>query len=199
MWIYVGLNSTATFNAIINNAIQLCPIYAKQYISGTWISKAAKSWHSGKWVEWLATGTLYWDGIHGVEWTKQNTNGASWSMVDPTFTETRMILAASGPSNDDLICGVYTKNKVDITGYSELVVEIEGSVYAATGSPIIASITTNPDNYWKQSSYAIASTTLANSATNPIIIVPYSATGYYYINISVARMATAPIKRVYLR
>ena len=53
VWFPVGTSSTVEFNALKKNGIQVYPISAKQYVSGAWVDKTAKSWQGGKWVEWI--------------------------------------------------------------------------------------------------------------------------------------------------
>lgn len=49
-WITTGVYSSAGFNALKKNGIQVYPMSAKQYISGAWVDKTAKSWQGGQWV-----------------------------------------------------------------------------------------------------------------------------------------------------
>lgn len=52
VWITVGTASTAEFNALKKNSIQVYPMSAKQYIGGAWVEKTAKSYLGGGWVDW---------------------------------------------------------------------------------------------------------------------------------------------------
>ena len=52
VWITTGTISTTAFNALKKNAIQVYPISAKQYISGSWVDVTALSYQGGEWVEW---------------------------------------------------------------------------------------------------------------------------------------------------
>ena len=56
LWIRTGTHSPASFNALKKNGIRLCPLSAKQYLSGVWQEKTAKSFLGGAWVDW-------WDGL----------------------------------------------------------------------------------------------------------------------------------------
>ena len=53
VWFRTGKSSTAVFNALKKNNIQIYPASAKQYVSGTWVEKTAKSYQGGKWVDWV--------------------------------------------------------------------------------------------------------------------------------------------------
>ncbi len=41
------------------NGLEVCPIRAKQYLSGAWTEKEAKSWQEGGWKSWLTALYLY--------------------------------------------------------------------------------------------------------------------------------------------
>lgn len=50
VWISTDTYSSAEFNALKKNGIQVYPISAKQYVSGAWVEKIAKIRQSGAWV-----------------------------------------------------------------------------------------------------------------------------------------------------
>ena len=52
IWITTGISSEAVFNALKKNNIQVYPVSAKQYVSGTWVDVTAKSYQGGAWVDW---------------------------------------------------------------------------------------------------------------------------------------------------
>lgn len=52
VWFPVGTSSPVAFNALKKNAIQVCPISAKQYVGGAWVYKEAKSYQNGAWGDW---------------------------------------------------------------------------------------------------------------------------------------------------
>lgn len=53
VWIKTGVASPAAFNALKKNGIQLYPLIARQYVSGVWVDKTAKSYQGGKLVDWI--------------------------------------------------------------------------------------------------------------------------------------------------
>lgn len=55
VWFGTGTSSGAEFNALKKNQIHVYPIYAKQYVSGSWVNKTAKTYKSGTWNEWSKT------------------------------------------------------------------------------------------------------------------------------------------------
>lgn len=70
VWISTGTSSTVEFNALKKNGIQVYPISAKQYISGAWSEKTAKSYQGGVWKEWITDGDWIFNGIPFVELRK---------------------------------------------------------------------------------------------------------------------------------
>lgn len=56
VWISTGTSSNIEFNALKKNGIQVYPLSAKQYVSGAWVAKTAKSYQGGAWrslIRWL--------------------------------------------------------------------------------------------------------------------------------------------------
>ena len=75
VWFSVGTSSTAKFNALKKNGIEVYPIRANQYVNGAWVGKTAKTYQSGKWVDWATS--LYKAG---------DVNTAGWSAYDPSYS-----------------------------------------------------------------------------------------------------------------
>lgn len=74
VWIFTGTSSPAEFNALKKNGITVYPLLAKQYVSGAWVSKIAKSYQGGQWVDW--TMYLY---NKGAEYVDENGRGWAFS------------------------------------------------------------------------------------------------------------------------
>lgn len=68
VWICVGKQSKAEFNALKENTLQVYPISAKQYVGGKFEDKIALSYQNGAWVEWW-NGELYDSGDEYVSLT----------------------------------------------------------------------------------------------------------------------------------
>ena len=59
VWIKTGTVSPVEFNASKgNNVVMIYPSQCKQYESGAWVAKEAKSYLNGVWVTWVVT--TYW-------------------------------------------------------------------------------------------------------------------------------------------
>ena len=50
VWITTGSPSAMEFNALEKNVIQVYPLTAKQYVSGTWVEVDIKNYKNGEWV-----------------------------------------------------------------------------------------------------------------------------------------------------
>lgn len=120
IWFQIGTSSAVAFSATKKNTVMVYPISAKQYVSGAWVDKTAKSYQGGKWAEWSII--VLSDGV-------DNTGGWVWYN------------AGSGPSATLQSDGSYklsrpggtpgylfrTVNAFDLTNYSKLQFEILGT------------------------------------------------------------------------
>lgn len=197
VWISTGTSSTVKFNALKKNGIQVYPLSAKQMVSGALVDKTAKSYQGGKWVNWLPPGALYWDGVQCVKWVeKQGVIESSWVKKSPIYGSNSITLTTGATDNSNWFCGVVTDEKYDITGYTKLIVELEGTTTVYTGSDLNVCITSNKDENWNHN-YSIAYKQYTADVPN-IIEVPFNASGSYYITVFLIRMAQTTIKRIYL-
>ena len=119
VWITTGTSSSAEFNALKKNAIQIYPISAKQYVGGAWVNVDAYSYQGGEWVDWVTY--LYnlgdqCDSITGG-WKAVNANGKM------TFNDDHIAFTYSGSS--DTHATVYTNNKIDLTGKTKVIAEVD--------------------------------------------------------------------------
>lgn len=69
VWISTGTSSTVAFNALKKNAIQVCPLSAKQYVGGQWVTVQAKSYQDGEWVDWVTDIVAYDGGAKDISLT----------------------------------------------------------------------------------------------------------------------------------
>lgn len=100
VWISTGAASAARFNALTKNNITVYPISAKQHIGGELITKTAKIYQNGEWVDWIMY--LY-------------NKGAEY--VDP-LTEQGWNFSGTYTKNDDSI-RVGTTGGTAFSGYAE--------------------------------------------------------------------------------
>lgn len=195
VWFSTDRISSTQFNALKKNGIQLYPFAAKQYIGGAWVDKIAKTWLDGAWVDWLPRGALYWDGIQAVDWIAKNSVGqSSWTAVAPTFGDSTVTISPGEYANK--FCGIVTNDKVDITGYTKLVIEFE-SIAGIGGATTLSVHISTKQTEWLTGSSTVATKTIESNPGN-VVELPFTASGSYYIDIFCIRTAVVKIKRVYL-
>lgn len=68
VWIATGKSGSTKINALKKNAILLYPLYAKQYVSGQWVSKDVQMHQNGQWSA-LFSGLIYESGTFYTEHT----------------------------------------------------------------------------------------------------------------------------------
>lgn len=139
VWITTGTFSPVAFNALKENAIQVCPISAKQYISGAWVDKSAKSYQGCAWVDWW-DGQLYENGNQFTSVT------GGWDIHD-YVTNSRPLMAAEhkadqmffqAQNNYDVLMGIDNPvdlsdvNQIRVTGKINKVFPYNGAVYGIT-------------------------------------------------------------------
>lgn len=131
VWICVDKSSPAEFNALKENALQVYPINAKQYVSGAWQKITAMSYQSGKWVTWLNYTYLYETGDECTSLTggwlvagKRSDADTNTSSATPTVTRAEKHLLAT-ISSDEKSGILHTKSAIDLTNYKKLVAEGE--------------------------------------------------------------------------
>jgi hypothetical protein len=110
-WIKIG-NSKGSIQAnapVGDNWITVYPITAKQYISGEWVNKTAKSYQNAQWVDWL---------VRIVP-----NNSFTWSVFTPSRGNVVInedgTVAVTGTSTNYHGIG-YTNEAFDLTGFNKM-------------------------------------------------------------------------------
>lgn len=176
VWISTGISSSIEFNALKKNAIQVYPVSAKQYVGGSWIEVQAKIYQSGEWVELFVC--LYNSGDQCADitggWKVVNGGGAKATLDTNCIT-----FVTAGDSERD--ASAYTKNKINVTNYSKLLVS--GKVIAAADSSsddaINFGLTTTNTKYEIKS--WIAKKTIGDEGTFESEVDLSSISGTYYV------------------
>lgn len=124
LWIKVGSYSPGAFNALRKNVIQICPLYAKQYVSGAWIDVVAMNYLDGDWVEWVMDIILYDSGATDI--TLDKTTNVTDS---GTYLAVSLSKHASGVLNDS----AYARALVNLSGQKTLQVVFSNLSDEGTG------------------------------------------------------------------
>lgn len=132
VWIAVGTSSTADFNALKKNTLQVYPLSAKQYEGNKFVSRVAMLYQVGEWIKWTLylydSGKEFEDitgGWSANGWQKWSDN-AYEDVVGPVKNADHMQF-----DNNGTVVAAGTANKINLTGYSTLYVEaiVDDSVY----------------------------------------------------------------------
>lgn len=181
VWITTGISSPADFNALKKNNITVYPISAKQYVNGAWVSKEAKSYQGGEWVDWIIY--MYNKGNQYTNFTGGWT--AYGDYADIRFNTDHIYLSILSGYNETWGMA-HTKNKIDVTNIDTLYFYIDKRTSAdisestnANSKYSTVGISVSPDvrtNGW--TAYA----RIPTGATNALFEVDVSAySGTYYV------------------
>lgn len=194
VWFQIGTSSGVAFNAIKKNGIEIYPVGCKQYLSGTWESKSARTYLGGGWVDWwngelFANGNQYPDVTGG--WTSTAVGPVEDENILPVLSfEGAFMDAAIAESN---VGGtVHTVNKIDLTEYSGLVLEFEwvsGEAHVYDALYICEEI---KDPY--RTYHAAKSDYWGTNTTVTLDVSAYS--GSYYVCIGMHGKKTMRVKRL---
>lgn len=145
VWIRTGINSDVAFDIV--DGFTICPLSAKQYISGTWANVTAMSYQGGEWVDWARY--LFKD---GTTYKTLDYSGyvyeSKYSKKQATISENSIVLSNSGALT---ACIIGSDEAIDLTGYSKIIVNAviqtgQYFVYAATTkTTVLSNVAT-----WKQ-------------------------------------------------
>lgn len=130
VWISTGTTSRVAFNALKKNGILICPMAAKQYIDGAWVSVSAKTYQRGKWVDWTVFAFNNGDLCEGITggWEATDRNWYDYGQVMATMrVENGLLIVESYFDRDSNNFGgtVQTKNKIDMTPFSTVVFNVK--------------------------------------------------------------------------
>lgn len=120
VWFRTALESSAAFNALTEETLQVCPISARQYMGGVWISRRAWSYADGQWIQWATylynAGDMCTDLSGG--WSVSGlTNASGVAMKAAVLEEAYMRFPAAGSS---AVTVMGTQNAIDLTGVNYL-------------------------------------------------------------------------------
>lgn len=166
VWVYSGTASIAEFNALKNNAIQVYPIKAKQYIGDAWGEKEAKTYRGEAWVELVVF--LYNKGnecesISGGWESKAFAGNAQLTGQTPTITKLSDYMDIS--MSESMSGGVAIHEKmVDLKQFSTVTFDIS--------------------NYVKTNSYSAITLNVVDRSNNAVASKAITEGGIYSLDIS---------------
>lgn len=188
VWISTGTSSSAPFNALKKNGIQVYPLSAKQYIGGAWVDKTAKSYQGGEWVDW----TIYL--INGSElnteyagaWNQTTGNQGVGGSAQMT-SEGLVVTANKGNGGSGSVFRYGPDNKIDFSDFNsiEFVVDIK------SGSGKFAAIVTSEFATGYNSANVAYVDTAISQANQTVSMDVSGVNGEYYLRVGTNSTATA--------
>ena len=128
MWFSTGEYSTVPFNALKNNSMQIYPVYAKQYVNGTWEEKTTKSYQNGEWQTWVRYLYIYksgdltgWVSQGAAIWNECEGNPPSIYYDNNMLTITESV---SYPESGNSRGIAYATSFFDLTPYDVIYLEV---------------------------------------------------------------------------
>lgn len=200
VWFQIGGKNSAGINLLSKNSAFVYPYFARQYVSGAWVTVDAKSFDGSQWINW-ATYLM-----NGVDYCTDITGG--WSAVakqisqyggtaaKPSVTTGDGCIKISSASGKDGI--VYTAQKVDLTNYKTLV--FKGSAVVSSqgyGHSIV--IWSSIGTYWEASGTSVAVMGMSDSPTDATRRLSVeNLTGSYYIGFGMFYGGSFTVEALYL-
>lgn len=181
IWIQTGTSSTAPFNALKKNGITVYPLGAKQYVSGAWVDKTAKSYKNGEWVELIPEGMLYYRGnecdpVTGG-WSAFVGYSSSYTLGSYTEGSDKITLKLNG--NQKCVSAAPV-NKIDLSKASTLIVNVTRVPTEATYGLYVTSV-----RNVNSCDRAVAQLEELTKGENVLDVS--SLSGSYYIVLNIAR------------
>lgn len=120
VWFLTGASSSVAFNALKKNSIEVCPIYAKQYVNGELVSVEAKTYQNGKWIDWITY--LFNNGDECIDitggWTSEGFTFGTTKVVEAVNSGSLIRMEYSGSGIVAIIKG--TKEKINLTNINKI-------------------------------------------------------------------------------
>ena len=162
VWFPTVTSSTAEYNALKKNGIQVYPISAKQYVGGALVDVESKSYQNGEWVEWVTY--LY---NQGDECTSFTGGIVGWRCIGTlsgtgTITKNGNSITLTTPNSASIAAS--PDNAKDLTNYNKLYVNV---------------ISTNTDNRATIAVYSAKNAEGQIGSSSPI-----TGTGVFSLDIS---------------
>jgi hypothetical protein len=135
VWFSTGTASTVAFNALKENSVMVYPLSAKQYSGVAWVSRTAKSYRNGAWVDWFVwNGQLYQNGNEFTNetggWYAANEGSLTESTIASVArNEDSMVLTVTGGRKSAMLA---SRNPIDLTDFD--LVTFEGLLHPGTGT-----------------------------------------------------------------
>ena len=184
IWIITSTSSTS-LNALKKNAIQLCLIKCRQYVSGTWIPLDAYIYQNGALTQFSWKYTYLYKpgdtcasltgGYTSVAKKFQSSSGGNAVAPGITYNTDSMTMRQNG--SIEWQCGMtYTVNKIDLAKFSKL--RVKGTAEINSTGERILRVWTDIGTYTTSN---VAASSSVTSTPMDITVDVSSLTSSYYI------------------
>ena len=134
VWFVVSTSSVVEFNALKENSIQVYPVRAKQYVSGTWKSVEVKCYQNNKW-----NGISFWIIGNGAN-AQSLTGGFVGNSNQAVFNSNGTVTFNHAAYTSVDTPYVYSQKAFDVSGYTKMTVKVtsssgDGSRYIGLNTP----------------------------------------------------------------
>lgn len=118
VWFPVDTSSAVEFNALKKDGIMVYPISAKQKVSGVLKDVTAKTYRSGKWVDWLSDNVLYENGNENTPvtggWSISGWTSSGTTIAEATKNSDHILLGKATAYTKATDAAIATKNMINI-------------------------------------------------------------------------------------
>lgn len=199
VWFATGAVSNAAMNIDKKNTVMLYPLSCKQYISGAWVIKTAKTYQDGAWKEW----SLYFynegdkcEDVTGGWATMAKGHSASYpdyaAVPSVSYNVGNVQISQAGNKGGMW----YTKNKISLTGRKKLTVKTTGYTSSAGNSQITLRLRTGLSGYMNDE--AVASQNIAANGEFSIDLSNLSESDTkYYVCIVIYSTCSITVEKLY--
>lgn len=184
VWFQIGTSSSVPFNALKKNTLRVYPMSCKQYVSGSWVAKTAKTYLSSTWTDWAVNLYFVKSGVKNSEQTYISATQNS------TLTSSGGLLTIN-PSGDSYR-GLYFKGKKE----NHATLNIDG-VFTGNETSIKVWNVSSAPTYQNYADTAIASATVNTSSGT--LDISKLANGEYYFGFCSKNNETNKIRNFYIK
>lgn len=124
VWITVGDSGNIKIPSPVGKDwITVYPLLAKQYVSGKWVDKDAKSYQNGVWKAWVVY--IVKDGVVGLDFSgnMRSTTNMTLTNADGYIKVTSLRSTTAGPA---------TSEKYDVSDYKTIEIDVDVKVIGAS-------------------------------------------------------------------
>ena len=187
VWFPTGTSSAVAFNALKKNSVEVYPTFAKQWVSGEWVTLEAKIYQNGKWVAFKTNILL------DMSFNKTYNHGNKVSFHSPTADEPYLTVTTtyenSSAQGKLTVC---TDKTYDLTGVNTIEFVVDKWTLGNTQYPLKIGVCSAVPTTLNATIHPAL--TITQSITEPVTLpLPVDeVSGPYYIAVKSEGSTTDP-------